>query len=550
MPYNKNMRVSQTIRDYLYLLAAWLMACLSIALNQFADPDLWGRLSVAALYFQSGRFPYFDVFSYTAPHARWIDHEWLTGIVFYQILTRLGEPCFVLFKVGMLLAILGLVIRLHRKVYQVSPLYAFYGALLLVSIYTAGFLPTIRSQSFSFLLFTVFVYILESIRLGRWKTARLVWLLPLGVLWGNLHGGVAMALLLLVCYGIAQAWGARNLKEALPYWMSALGIFSLLGVFNPYGFEYLSFLVRAWTWDRSHIGEWGSLRLGWPQFWDAQALVVGTALLLTVFGARLFRRQLQNSQKLFAPLLVLLLLMAMTLKSLRMQTFLALGLLAYAPLLLAGADLKNWLPQTWPRWFQAKASLWQNTLPVLLGIGALSGLIFLQAKVGLLHVPVADEMTQGAVVGVRYPLAALQYLRQSPYRGNLLVRFGLGEFAYWQLYPRFKVSMDGRYEEVYNQKAFLANEAFFNRHRPALAFKTAASIHQSRADFILIEADMPNLPALDKSGQWQFLYGDQYFLVYGRKSLAPYRPRQPIFTTKIMTIADFVRAADLARFKR
>ena len=89
-------RLSVDWKSILSLAAVWLTSVLFIASGQFADPDLWGRLSIAALIFQNGRFPYHDVFSYTASHARWIDHEWLSGMAFYTILAHLGEPAFFL----------------------------------------------------------------------------------------------------------------------------------------------------------------------------------------------------------------------------------------------------------------------------------------------------------------------------------------------------------------------------------------------------------------------------------------------------------------------
>jgi hypothetical protein len=159
-----------------------------------------------------------------------------------------------------------------------------------------------------------------------------------------------------------------------------------------------------------------------------------------------------------------------------------------------------------------------------------------------------DELGQGSN-GFRYPVAALQYLKQSPYRGNLLVRFGLGEFAYWQLYPRFKVSMDGRYEEVYTQAQFLTNDAFFNREHPEQTIQAASQIHKTKADFILVEANMPNLAALEKSDQWQLLYGDNHFRLFGRAGLEPYVPARPIITDKILTIQDFIQPDTLKRFR-
>jgi hypothetical protein len=48
-----------------------------------------------------------------------------------------------------------------------------------------------------------------------------------------------------------------------------------------------------------------------------------------------------------------------------------------------------------------------------------------------------------------YPQRAIEWLRASGASGKLLVDFNNGSLAEWRLFPRFLVSIDGRYEEVY-----------------------------------------------------------------------------------------------------
>ncbi len=546
------MNARDILRTFYYPVIAWLMAFLFAVSGQIADPDLWGRLSVAALTVQRKAFPYFDVFSYTAPHARWIDHEWLTGFVFYFFLVQLGEPWFVGLNAALMLTVIGLAFLTHRRLYQVSPLYAFYGVLALLGILGWGWTSTMRSQMFSFALFAVFITLLEAIRLERLRQRWLWALIPLGILWGNLHGGFIMGVLLLGCYGLATVMAnpREGVRLAAKYWLVGLLIVVSLGFCNPYGWDYIVFLLKAWTWDRSLIGEWSSLRFGNELFLELQALILVMSLILLANWWPGFKTKRLPDLSIVLPTLVLGLLMAMSIKSLRMQTFFAIGAIYYAPLVISSALLQRELPKAWVRWFQSKQWLFLVLLPGLLGAMTVVGLVFMQRQpVKLLQVPVTDELTQGNDVVFRYPVAALRYLEQSPYHGKLLVRFGLGEFAYWRLYPRFKVSMDGRYEEVYTQQAFLRNDAFFNRHKHKQSIQAAQQIHHSPADFILIEADMPNLAALEKSGQWQLLYNDYYFQVWGRNRFKPYVPIRPIVTERIMTLRDFVGPDTLKRFK-
>jgi len=547
------MRISDSCRSLLPLFAVWLTALLVMISEQFPDPDLWGRLSIGALFFQNGEFPYHDVFSFITAGAPWIDHEWLTGVIFYQVLSLFGETGFLLFKYGSILAIFALIFAHHRKAYQADAAYAFYGLLILLPIYSLGFQATIRSQLFSFLFFVIFISLLESVRSQRLSRKHLLWLLPLGAIWANLHGGFITGILLLICYGLGEMGANRSWKSGWTYYVLAAGILALSAFINPYGPQYLSFLVHAWTFDRSHIPEWSPLDWSSWRFWPTQLLICAiTVLMLWHVWAR--RRKNANiSMMPLAPALVLLMTIAMALKGLRFQSFLAWAAVAYLPLLLPPAFLKRILPPGCAGFFRSQQSAFRSTLPLLALLCSISGLIFLHQSVNIFRLTVADELTRGAVA-MRYPLGAVTYLRQSPYHGNLAVRFGWGEFVYWCLYPRFKVSMDGRYEEVYTQRQFMRNRYLMDNLNPFHASRALKAVNESPIDFILTEPRrFPLVSLLLSSPDWRLLYGDGSFLLFGKKTALGngpvYRPSQQVLSDRIFTLDDFTTPQDMARFQ-
>src|SRR3970040_2385420 len=50
-----------------------------------ADEDLWGRMAAGRLTMSEGRVPEKDVFAYVPTKPLWVDHEWLSGAVFYEV---------------------------------------------------------------------------------------------------------------------------------------------------------------------------------------------------------------------------------------------------------------------------------------------------------------------------------------------------------------------------------------------------------------------------------------------------------------------------------
>jgi hypothetical protein len=57
-----------------------------------------------------------------------------------------------------------------------------------------------------------------------------------------------------------------------------------------------------------------------------------------------------------------------------------------------------------------------------------------------------DQAQQGLVC---YPVGAVQYLDESNFQGNVMLPFEIGGYAMWKLFPKAKVSLDGRYEVAY-----------------------------------------------------------------------------------------------------
>src|SRR3990172_9364930 len=55
-----------------------------------ADEDLWGRMAAGRLTMSEGSVPERDVFAYVPTKPLWVDHEWLSGVVFYEVHRAFG----------------------------------------------------------------------------------------------------------------------------------------------------------------------------------------------------------------------------------------------------------------------------------------------------------------------------------------------------------------------------------------------------------------------------------------------------------------------------
>jgi hypothetical protein len=538
----------------LYWLAALLVFLPQVVARQGADPDLWGRISVGAVLKQTGHLPVVDDFSYVAQGTRWVDHEWLSGVIFFQVLDKYGEAGLHVFKYSLIAACLLCVFLLHRKVYRARPEISALLSIALAPVALMGFASTLRAQTFSILLALLYTAVLEAIRVERLALRHLAWLIPIAVFWGNAHGGIAMGLLVVAVYGASELALGRP-KRAAAHLLAIVAMVVAVALLNPYGPEYMAFLIKSWGLDRTGIPEWRPLLAGGidsRNVWGA--LVCGLSLALSLAGAASALRfriaslaggVSSNRLPPLAPALLLGLWLVMTLMAHRILPFLVLTLAALAPAFagLPGVSrLVSWGER--PKWLQLETT--RIALPATICILAVAALFWVSRSRPLLASIVPTESDVSAPASFAYPDGAVRYLLQSPFEGKLLNPFSQGEFLYWVLYPRFRVAIDGRYEEVYSEEQFWQTYNFYNNHQVRRPKRTIGLANRSGADFILYRTVWRNLAQLSNSPEWRVVYRDDVFVLLARVEVLAahpdYRPEVWARTSRKgwATIADYL----------
>jgi hypothetical protein len=550
-----------------YAVCAFLVYWPSLIPSQLADPDLWGRLSIAALWFNSGIFPYQDVFSFTATHQPWIDHEWLSGVLFYLALWWGGEIGLHVLKYGLIVGIFYLLFSSSFS-YSCSPghklnsngkmlpLWQFLALILLLPTFGDAFYPTIRAQLFSFLGFLGFLHLLENERQTASKPPlqfRSLWLcLPIGVFWANAHGGFILGLILLALYGLGEALSHRSIKAMAPYGIMLIALVTAIALLNPYGLTYWPFILQALTMPRPFISEWNPLPLWTVDFWEIKLLMLLTLASLIFIGWGQIRAKAADNTKPkpLTPGLVLLFLMGLAIKGLRFKIFFMLGLLFYAPMLI---DTFRKQPSQ-PALENPKTGFnFIHCLPGIAACGAMALVLTFYRPTYYAHTVVQTGDLARAQGLVPFPVQMMQYLKNSPYRGNLIAPFTWGEFLAWNLYPHFKVNWDGRYEEVYPPSVMNFYTEFYALPHGQNPHRMIDMANRSAGDFILIETISPNQKLMDQNPQWRLLVTDGFYYLYGRNSTLNHFPLYsatlPQLASPPATISHFFQPKAMRRFQ-
>ena len=128
----------------------WSLLLLSSAAYFFsvnqADNDLWGHLFAGREILARGGIPRVDTYAYTVTGQPWLNHEWLTHVVFFTLYRWGGAPALLLWKFGAGCFAFGLVLRGSRRVTTVASVWGAVG-LLTVAAMARG--AAIRPQLFT-----------------------------------------------------------------------------------------------------------------------------------------------------------------------------------------------------------------------------------------------------------------------------------------------------------------------------------------------------------------------------------------------------------------
>ncbi len=461
-----------------------------------ADPDLWGYLAFGRLFWQSSQFPYHDIFSFVPTLPTWVYHEWLTGVVFFPIYNVTGPAGLQVVKFALGLACLALIYLTARR-RGATPGTAFLGVLLINGLLRLGYSP-VRAQMFTYFFFALSLYLLESARLSGRKT-RLWALVPIHLVWANLHAGFLAGLGLIAIYAVCQLLRRRPCRI---YW-HVLMISGLVTIINPYGLQYWRYLVATIPNAPAEISEWGSVIQTYHSSSQTMRFTLVYYFLLAAFAVIwwLRRRELTGGVSLAVT-------MVLGILHQRHQVFFCILSGVYLPDLLT-IYIKNLKLKVGERF-----PFRRPDRGVLVAAGILITVmnIYLMNEQAPMSLKIPSSPEQSSETGVFYPVDAVTFIQQHHLSGDLLVHFDWGEYVIWNLYPQCRVAIDGRFETVYPLNLTRAYFDFIYG-RPGWA----GFLDKYRPDFILIDSRSEVCSKLLGNAGWEQVYRDAGSALFRRR---------------------------------
>jgi hypothetical protein len=166
------------------LLALYTGIFFAIPIN-LATADLGRHITNGALFLQGVTdVLYTNFYSFTEPNHPFTNHHWGSGVLMHLVHTAIGFKGLSLLYV--LLSVAGLLTMVRATAISVPARWAMLVATLTVPLF--AYRTEVRPEGFSYLLMAGYFLLLSKHRAGTIDLRRLLlWMLPLQLLWVNLH---------------------------------------------------------------------------------------------------------------------------------------------------------------------------------------------------------------------------------------------------------------------------------------------------------------------------------------------------------------------------
>ncbi len=314
----------------LVALSAVYAGVLLAVMPQMLVQDSWLAL-VSGREIAANGLPHADTFAVWTQGVEWIDQQWLAQAAVYGLVALGGVKLALLTHVGILVLAFVSGLAASRSLGASTRSVCLVGMLCM---FIAPWGLQLRAQTFAIPLFVWLVWLLATD--SRAPSRRVFLVLPILVLWANLHGTVVVAALLVAARGVTYGVAELRKPDRSAAWARRTAILTVLPFAclfaSPYGLAladyYRTMLVSPLM--RTFVDEWGASA---PSQGTMLFYVVGivAAVLLARHRSRLTA---------FEQLALLAMLIA-GVSAIRSIVWFALAALVLLPPLLDGA-LSDW----------------------------------------------------------------------------------------------------------------------------------------------------------------------------------------------------------------
>jgi hypothetical protein len=482
------------------------IAVFTMAVRVPADSDTWWHLASGRYMVQEGHIPVTDPFSHTQSGMPWIDHGWLAQLLLYGIYA-LGGWAGLALSVAMLVTVAWwFVYRQCEGQPYVRAFAVVWGAIASSVIWAA------RPQVVSFALAAVVAFLLH--RYKHHNGRLLPWLPLLVLVWANMHGGYAIAFILMLCYLVGEIANRllghpedRTLSWDQLVHLAIVTVLCFVAVgINPHTWQMWLYPFRTVGIGvlRDFIQEWQS-----PDFHQAwQQPFLALLLITLVVLGRASRRA--N----FTDLALLVVWSGAALlagRNMAIFAIVAVPIVARYGSIALEHQMQTWREVPWLRRWFAEASQPLASRRVLSAFNWLLLLMVILAALIKVSLPLRPAAVEEAVRAAM-PVDAVAAIRTQQPPGPMFNSYNWGGYLIFTLWPDYPVFVDGR-TDLYDD-AFL--RTYLDIYTAADDWQAALANYDVR--LMIIERESVLAKVLRREpGIWAEIFHDDLASVFVRQ---------------------------------
>lgn len=468
-----------TLSDFLFVsLVVWLfLAGPNGWLALLSDGDTGWHIRVGDWIREHQSFPRQDFLSFSKAGEPWYAWEW-GAEVWMSMLHQWAGMKGVVLGMGLLIPAYLMVQFRHAMWRGATPLIAL--PILLIASGSSAIHYLARPHLFTLLFLAAALWALESDR--RSPTKRIWILVPLTILWTNLHGGFLSLVACLALVAVGEAFG-RRWSGATRYGAVAIACLAA-SLANPYGFhlhEHIFAYLRS-DWIKEAVDEFQS-----PRFRSEAMLMYEILLIASLVSVyRAIRRGNWGDA---------LMVLGWAHLSLTSVRHVPVFLLVAGPIL--AAELSSWWEELVPTLPRRAVLRTFDKLSRDLSVGFARNSIWVTAPVLLLVIldrPIAWPRT---FPELKFPVALIETHKSAIEGKRVLTTDEWGDYLAYRFYPRQRVFFDGR-SDFYGEKL---GRAYLSLMQGGGAAEE--QVEQFQFDTVLLPREWVLQGTLRRSAKWE-----------------------------------------------
>lgn len=301
---------------------AWgicLLVGVVLSLKALREPDLWWMYRTGEWMLENGQVTKTDPFSYTFAGTEWINVKWLWEVIIASGKNLFGVEFIFVFQAIVVVLILTFffksanLIKKHTTQeadYENKP---FAGLVIvgLLLLFTIDYRMIGRPEMTSHLMVTIYLYLFWRY---YYEPSKVIFaLIPLQILWTNMHEAFGIGLVLMLAY-LGASWVQyfydnkmqKEVAKEIPKLLSIAVLGAIIGiVINPRGYQMWlhPFEIFSQLESNQYTTELASI---WKAvYWEKQAYLnlffLGASLLFVIITPMIYRASITREETVKVP---------------------------------------------------------------------------------------------------------------------------------------------------------------------------------------------------------------------------------------------------------